>query len=122
MSKLNYKEIAVGIYGAINNRDFTEFKSYIDDQIVFDFPGTEQMQGAKKVTLFFQILFRKYKSLQFDVKDVITENNKVCVMWENRGEESDGTLYNNSGLTWFIFENGKISLMSDYFKDTSFIN
>ena len=120
MSKLNNQDIAVGIYSAINKRDFTEFKSYVDDQIIFDFPGTEQMQGAKRVILFFQILFRKYKSLQFEVKDVITDNNKVCVMWENRGEEKDGAKYKNSGLTWFYFENGKIRFMSDYFKDTSF--
>ncbi len=120
MTKLSQKEIAVGIFGAINKRDFTEFESYINDDLIFNFPGVDEMKGAKRVILFFNILFRKYKSLKFNVTEVIAQDNKVCVMWNNVGEEKDGALYENTGLTWFVFTDGKISFMSDYFKDTSF--
>jgi len=120
MTKLSQKEIAVGIFGAINKRDFTEFESYINEDIILNFPAVDQMKGAKRVMLFFNILFRKYKSLKFNVSDVIVQENKACVMWNNEGEETDGTSYSNTGLTWFYFTNGRISLMSDFFKDTSF--
>jgi len=122
MTKLLQKEIAVGIFGAINKRDFTEFESYINDDLIFNFPGVDEMKGAKRVILFFNILFRKYKSLTFTVNDAIVQDNKACVTWNNEGEEKDGTLYTNTGLTWFVFTDGKISFMSDYFKDTSFAN
>lgn len=120
MGKLTYREIAIGIFGAISKRDFSEFETYINEDLIFDFPGVDQMKGAKRVILFFNILFRKYKSLTFNVIDVIIENDKACVMWNNEGEEKDGTPYANTGLTWFKFSGDKISLMSDYFKDTSF--
>jgi len=122
MTKLSQKEIAVGIFSAINKRDFTEFESYINDDLTFNFPGVDEMKGAKRVILFFNILFRKYNSLNFNINDVIEQDNKACVMWNNEGEEKDGTNYKNTGLTWFVFTDSKISFMSDYFKDTSFIN
>jgi ketosteroid isomerase-like protein len=120
MNNLTNKELAVGVFSAINKRDFTEFESYIADDLTFDFPGVDQIKGAKRVILFFNVLFRKYKVLQFHVSDVVSDDKKACVKWENSGEEKDGALYSNSGLTWFYFENGKINFMSDYFKDTSF--
>ncbi len=120
MNNLTNKDLAVGVFSAINKRDFTEFESYIADDLTFDFPGVDQIKGAKRVILFFNVLFRKYKVLQFHVSDVVSDDKKACVKWENRGEEKEGALYSNSGLTWFYFENGKIIFMSDYFKDTSF--
>ncbi len=120
MNKLSQKEIATGIFEAISNRDFSEYQEHLCEDIVFDFPGVDPMKGAKRVLLFFNILFRKYQYLKFNVTDVILENDKACVMWNNEGEEKDGAKYANTGLTWFVFKEGKISLMSDYFKDTSF--
>ncbi|PLX11977.1 MAG: hypothetical protein C0597_14210 [Marinilabiliales bacterium] len=65
---------------------------------------------------------RKYKDLQFNVTEVILEDKKACVVWTNRGEYNDGTPYNNSGITLFHFKDDKVSFISDYFKNTSFIN
>jgi ketosteroid isomerase-like protein len=120
MSEMTQKEIAVGIFHAINKRDFTEFAEYITEDLGFDFPGVDPMQGSKRVILFFNILFRKYKSLLFDVIDAMVDGEKACVKWNNSGELKDGTPYANNGVTWFQFSQGKISHMSDYFKDTSF--
>jgi ketosteroid isomerase-like protein len=120
MSDMTQKEIAVGIFHAINKRDFTEFAEYITEDLVFDFPGVDPIQGSKRVILFFNILFRKYKSLSFNVMDAMVDDEKACVKWNNSGELKDGTPYANNGVTWFQFSHGKISHMSDYFKDTSF--
>ena len=120
MSKLTNGEIALGVFDAINQRNFQEFESYISSEIKFDFPGVEEIHGAKKVIIFFMILFRKYKTLEFRVIDIVEADQKACVMWENKGEENDGTLYSNKGLTWFYLKENQIIFMSDYFKDTSF--
>lgn len=120
MSKISIKEISKLVFESINKRDFIKFESIVNEDIIFDFPGVDQMKGIKKVILFFNILFRKYKALHFEIIDIIVDEDKTCVKWNNKGEEKDGTLYSNSGLTWFYFKNGKVSFMSDYFKDTSF--
>ena len=122
MSNIYIKEISKLIFESINKRDFLTFESIINEDIIFDFPGVDQMKGVKKVILFFNILFRKYTSLHFDIVEIIAEENKTCVKWNNKGEEKDGTFYSNSGLTWFHFQNNKVSFMSDDFKDTSFNN
>ncbi|MFC2152808.1 nuclear transport factor 2 family protein [Bacteroidota bacterium] len=117
-----YKEIAVSVFEAMNTSNFTTFEKNAADELKFDFPGVDRVEGVKKVILFFKILLRKYKNLTFTVNDVIVGNEKACVVWTNRGEYSDGSSYENSGITLFHFSNDQVSYISDYFKDTSFTN
>lgn len=119
---IDYKGIAVSIFDAMNSGEFSKFQHNAKENICFDFPGTERIEGAKRVILFFKVLLRKYKNLTFHVQDVIVGNKKACVVWTNEGEYSNGDKYENSGITLFHFEHDKISFISDYFKDTSFTN
>jgi len=121
INKDSYKEIAVSVFEAMNTSDFSIFEKNAADNLSFDFPGADRVEGVKRVILFFKILLRKYKVLTFTVTDVIVEDDKACVVWTNKGEEKDGSLYENSGITLFHFINDKVSYISDYFKDTSFI-
>ncbi|MCK5029737.1 MAG: nuclear transport factor 2 family protein [Bacteroidales bacterium] len=121
-SETNYKKISVGVFEAMNTSNFTEFEKNAAENISFEFPGVDKVEGAKRVILFFKVLLRKYKNLTFSVNDVIIEKNKACVVWTNKGEYNDGSLYENSGITLFHFTDDKVSFISDYFKDTSFIN
>ncbi|MCD4833457.1 MAG: nuclear transport factor 2 family protein [Bacteroidales bacterium] len=118
----SYKEIALSVFEAMNTSNFSEFEKNAADDLSFDFPGAGRVEGVKRVILFFKILLRKYNKLTFTVSDVIVENKKACVVWTNKGEEKDGKPYKNSGITLFHFTDDKVSLISDYFKDTSFIN
>ena len=117
-----YKNLAQGVYDALNNRDFTEMQTNITENLVFDFPGAGRIEGAKRVVLFLHALLRKYETLNFSVSDIFVEGEKACAIWTNKGQHKDGKPYSNSGVTIFHFTNEKISLMSDYFKDTSFTN
>ena len=119
-TEINYKEIAVSVFEAMNTSEFSKFENNAAINISFSFPGTEKIEGAKRVILFFKVLLRKYKSLTFNVIDVILEDKKAVVVWINKGEYNDGELYENSGMTLFHFTDDKISFISDYFKDTSF--
>jgi ketosteroid isomerase-like protein len=117
-----YKNIAVGVFEAMNTSDFSVFEKNADVNLSFDFPGADKVKGVKRVILFFKILLRKYNNLRFTVSEVIVENEKACVVWTNKGEEKDGGVYENSGITLFHFNNDKVQFISDFFKDTSFIN
>lgn len=119
-SSVNYKKMAQGVFDAMNKRDFSEMQKNITESLVFDFPGAGKIEGAKRVVLFLTALLRKYSVLQFNVSEVFVEGERACAIWTNKGESKDGKSYANSGVTIFQFYNGKVSSMSDYFKDTSF--
>jgi len=121
-NNIDYKGIAVSIFEAMNTGEFSKFQQNAQEDISFDFPGTDRIEGAKRVILFFKVLLRKYKNLTFTVNEVIVGSEKACVVWTNKGEYSNGNLYENSGITLFHFSGDKISYISDYFKDTSFTN
>ena len=122
ISENTYEKVAVSVFEAMNTSNFETFEKNAADEITFDFPGVDTVEGVKKVILFFKILLRKYKDLTFTVNDVIVGSMKACVVWTNKGEYNDGTLYKNSGITLFHFTEDKVSYISDYFKDTSFTN
>jgi ketosteroid isomerase-like protein len=117
-----YKKIAISVFEAMNTSDFSVYEENADENLSFDFPGVDTVIGVKRVILFFRVLLRKYNNLTFTVTDVIVDNEKACVVWTNKGEEKDGGVYENSGMTLFHFNNDKVIYISDYFKDTSFIN
>ena len=117
-----YKKIAISVFEAMNTSDFSVYEEYADENLSFDFPGADTVIGVKRVILFFKVLLRKYNNLKFTVSEVIVENERVCVVWTNKGEEKDGGEYSNSGITLFHFDMNKVVYISDYFKNTSFTN
>lgn len=118
----NLSNIAGTIFTAMNTRDFDLFEKITTDDVEFDFPGVGRVEGRRRTMLVFRSILRKYTELQFTVTDIITQGNCACAVWTNRGESSDGTPYSNSGMTLVRFNGEKISFISDYFKDTSFVD
>lgn len=115
------RTIAEIIFTALNNRDLSLLDEYLDEHATFDFPGTTLIKGRKKIILFFKILFRKYPRLTFTVKETIVEGDYVCVLWTNNGINGKGHTYNNRGVTFVHITDETILFLSDYFKDTSFV-
>ncbi len=114
------KSCALLIFESMNRREFSELEPLVSEQLAFDFPGAGIVTGRKRVLIFLKALLRKYPRLLFTVHECIAEKDRVCVVWENEGRSASGQEYANRGVTVVHFENGLISLISDYFKDTSF--
>ena len=122
MNELNsIHKLANSVFDAMNTKDFSILESNVTEDVVFDFPGAGRVEGNKRVLIFLKALLRKYPTLTFTVSDVIIEDQKACAVWTNKGENSEGKPYSNSGMTLFHFTDNKISFISDYFKDTSFV-
>ncbi|MFP4024854.1 MAG: nuclear transport factor 2 family protein [Thiohalospira sp.] len=117
---MNKKEIIYGIFKAISNKDFSDMETFMDDNIVLDFPGVKRAEGKKRVLLLLNAILRKYVKIKFDVHDVILDHNKAVAVWSNKGLTNTNENYENRGLTLVEFYNEKVTLLSDYFKDTSF--
>jgi ketosteroid isomerase-like protein len=82
------------------------------------FPKTQPLVGREKVLKFFQILFRQYPELAFTVELTIAQQGKVAAHWRNKEVTRKNEPYENEGVTLFFFEDGLVTLMSDFFKDT----
>ena len=115
------KKLITDLYKAMNTRDFSIMENQVAEDVVFDFPGAGRIEGAKRMFIFLKALLRKYKTLLFSVNEVLIDNNAACAVWTNRGEHMEGHDYANSGITLFRFSGDKISFLSDFFKDTSFV-
>ena len=119
--QLSRKELPKLVFNAMNIRDFSILDPYLNENVVLDFPGAGRIESLKKVIIFMKALLRKYPILKFNISDVISENERSCVVWTNKGEKLNGEPYSNSGISLVHFYGGKIILISDYFKDTSFL-
>ena len=64
-------DLIASLFQAMNTGDFSDIKNHVTDDVAFDFPGTRHIVGAKKVFIFLEILLRKYKTLTFDVNDIL---------------------------------------------------
>jgi ketosteroid isomerase-like protein len=109
------------LFDAMNSREFSSFEKVITDDVAFDFPGVGKTEGARRILLLLNSLLRKYPELTFTTSDVIVQSDRACALWTNAGKDSSGDSYSNSGVTLFHFRGDKISFISDYFKDTSFV-
>ena len=114
--------MAYAFFDAMNHRRFTDLEPVLSENVVFDFPGSGQVEGRRRVLLFLHALLRKYPQLEFTVSDVVSEDNRVCAVWSNKGIDSSGASYENRGMTLMVMAGTQVRFISDYFKDTSFVN
>ncbi len=122
MANSNSKhDLTLSVFNAMNTRDFSELENNITEDVAFDFPGAGRIEGNRRVLIFLKALLRKYKNLTFTISEVIEESQRACAVWTNKGEHINGNAYENSGITLLYFSEDKISFISDYFKDTSFV-
>ncbi|MEA1875325.1 MAG: nuclear transport factor 2 family protein [Bacteroidota bacterium] len=118
---INNQELALLFFRALNSRDFSEVDPYLHDEVALDFPGVGRIEGSRRVLVFIKTLHRKYPVLEFNVSEVFSDGGQICAIWTNKGENLAGEPYSNSGVTIFHHDQGKITFISDYLKDTSFI-
>ena len=116
----NPNDLTGTLFHAMNSRDFELFEQIITDEVVFDFPGIGRVEGRRKTLLVLKSILRRYPKLHFTVSQILSDGECACAVWTNEGEANDGVPYSNSGITLVYFTDGKISFISDYFKDTSF--
>jgi len=110
------------IFEALNTKNISLLEPFLAEDVCFDFPGTAQVVGKKRVLIFLKVLLRKFPDIVFDVQDVITGLDAACVVWTNRARLTTDQPYRNSGVTLVRCCNHRITFISDYFKDTSFVN
>ena len=110
------------IFEAMNTKNLSLLEPHLAEDVIFDFPGTDRVIGKKKVLIFLKALLRKFPDIIFQVQDVIADHDKACVVWTNSARLDSDQPYRNSVVTLVQCTDNLITFISDYFKDTSFVN
>ena len=121
MNTNRHSDVAQSIFEAMNSHNLMALEKNLAEHAILDFPGTGIIEGSRRIIVFIKALLRKYPRLAFNVDDIIIDKERICVVWHNEGESSTGTAYANRGITLVHLAADKITLISDYFKDTSFV-
>ncbi len=116
MRELNGK--VVEFFEFLSARSLERMAEYLRGDARLLFPKTQPLDGKERILKFFKILFRQFPELVFSVEETICEGNRVAAHWRNRGRDRKNEPYENEGVTLFFFEEGRVALMSDFFKDT----
>ena len=116
-------ELTKFIFEAMSENKTNELLQYLDTNVKLDFPGIGEISGDRMVARVLGIILKKYSFLKFTIDKIVHENDSYCVFWHNKGQLKDNNEnYENVGITLVEFADDKIKLLSDYFKDTSFVD
>ncbi|MFC1856670.1 nuclear transport factor 2 family protein [Thermodesulfobacteriota bacterium] len=105
-------------FEVMNSRNLKKMAELLDDDCEFYFPKTQPLIGKERILRFFNILFRQYPQLRFEVQRMIFQGNKAAIHWTNQGHNRRRESYENEGATIFEMADEKISFISDFFKST----
>jgi len=108
----------IQFFECLSNRNLGQMADFLKEDARLFFPKAQPLIGKERILGFFQVLFRHYPELTFMLEHTIVQQDKVAAHWTNRGINRKNEPYENEGVTLFFFEDGLISLMSDFFKDT----
>ena len=105
-------------FETFNQRDLDKMDSLFSPDAQFYFPKTQPLIGKKRILKFFNVLFRQYPRLNFDIQRIIIEDQQAAIHWTNQGKTRRNAPYENEGVTIMELRDGKIIFISDFFKDT----
>ena len=112
------EQIVHTFFEVFNNRDTEKMATLLNADAEFFFPKTKPLIGKDRILKFLGILFRQYPQLIFTIQRVIRQGEQAAVHWTNQGFNRRKEPYQNEGVTILKMHNGKISYISDFFKNT----
>ena len=115
---MSEQQMILKFFEVFNSRNMEAMGDLLDLEAEFYFPKTQPLIGKDRILKFLKLLFRQYPELSFTVVRVICQENQAAVHWTNHGINRRKEPYENEGATILEFKEGKISYISDFFKDT----
>jgi ketosteroid isomerase-like protein len=108
------------LFTCVSARDADGLAALLHPDAVFYFPKTAPLVGPERILRFFALLWRRYPRLDFSVRELIVapDGQRAAVHWTNAGHTREGADYANEGVTLLHLREGRLVLISDFFKDT----
>lgn len=105
-------------FDVFNHRNLGKMENLLRADTEFYFPKAQPLVGKNRILRFFNILFRQYPQLNFEIQRIIVQGHQAAIHWTNQGKNKRDVPYENEGVTILELKNGKIRFISDFFKDT----
>jgi ketosteroid isomerase-like protein len=115
---MDKEKVIADFFSWFSNRDLDRLPNLLTEEVSLFFPKAQPIKGRERFLKFLRILFRQYPQLTFHVQRIIIQEDQAAVHWCNRGISRGGEPYENEGVSWFEFVDGRINFISDFFKDT----
>jgi ketosteroid isomerase-like protein len=115
------EQLCLAFMRDLEARDPEALRLRFSDDAVLWIPPSPPIQGARRIQTMFKLIFRMYTEIHWKVTDFYQVGERRYIYATNSwGTLGRDTPYKNHVLTVMDFDaNGKISYLSDYFKDTA---
>ena len=105
-------------FEVFNQRNLDKMEYLFSSDAEFYFPKTQPLIGKNRILKFFNILFRQYPQLNFEIRRIIIQGHQAAIHWTNQGKTKRDVPYENEGVTIMELMDDKINFISDFFKNT----
>ena len=116
--KVSDKQLILEFFEVFNHRNTQKAGSLLNSDAELYFPKTQPIVGRDRILKFLKILFRQYPELTFNIQRLLQQGDHAAVHWTNQGMDRRNEPYQNEGVTLMQIQDGKLSYISDFFKDT----
>lgn len=115
------KQLCADFFRDLNTKDVQKVSDWFEEDGVIWIPPAGPVASKRKIGVYFRAVFQRYKALNWYVTEIFCiSENRCYVLSDSEGVFKDDRPYKNHLVTELRFsDNGKITLLSDYFKDTS---
>ena len=114
---MDNKEIIKNYFEAINTKEYSKAFDFLSDDLHWWILGNGKFSGEydkRKTQIGFKLLHRQFKEILFFLEIFTSEEDRVSVTAETRGEHLNGKLYNNHYHFLFTLREGKIVKAREY--------
>ena len=115
------KERILAFMEDMHTLDAVRVGAWFADNATLWIPPAEPIAGGNRINALFRCMFKRYESLHWEILDIVPVNDNRCIhVCRSHGKIKDREKYTNYVMTDITFnDEGKITSLSDYFKDTS---
>jgi hypothetical protein len=115
------EQLCLAFMRDLEARDPDALRLRFSENAILWIPPAQPIQGARRIQVMFKLIFRMYSEIHWKVTDFYPVGNQRYIYATNSwGTIGRDTPYKNHVLTVIDFDaEGKISYLSDYFKDTA---
>ena len=115
------KERILAFMEDMHTLDASRVTGWFADDATLWIPPAAPINGNSRINALFRCMFKRYEKLHWDVLDILPVTSDRCIhVCRSHGKIKGREEYTNYVMTDITFnEEGKITRLSDYFKDTS---
>lgn len=105
----------------MHTKDATVVAGWFAEDAELWIPPAIAVKGNSRIKALFRAMFSRYEFLTWDIVDILPVSASRCIhICESRGKMKGCIEYRNRVITDTSFNaEGKITSLSDYFKDTA---